>query len=133
MRQDYPKIRAAGAQLVVISPDPREDHRRYGEIVFGEELPWLFVSDPEWEIGRRYAALREEEHPHGGFWNRTLWIVDREGTIAQRAQPWEVSGGEVTQGMLDAYQLLFTWLGAAAGEYFEFCTVGTAERKALEQ
>ena len=34
---------------------------------------------------------------------------------------------------LDAHQLLFTWLGAEPGQYFQFCTVGTSERKALDE
>ncbi len=116
----------------MISPDSMEDHQRYGETVHGEPLPWLIVCDPTAETGARYGALREEEHEHGGFWNRTLWIVNRDGVITHRARPWEVSGSEATQGMLDAYQQLFTWLGAEAGQYFEFCGVGTPERKALD-
>lgn len=127
MRQDYPKIRRAGAELVIISPDSSEQSRRYGIEKFGQELPFLFVSDPGWEIARRYGWLREEEHPHGGFWSRSLWVLNREATITHRALPWNVStqNGQVTEEQLAAYQLLFSWIGAEPGDYVPFCPPGS--------
>ena len=72
MKQDYGKIVRAGAELLMISPDSREQHSQYGLTLFGDELPYLFVSDGDFEIARCYGLIRREEHPHGGFYDRSL-------------------------------------------------------------
>lgn len=130
LRHDYPKIRRAGAELVVLSPDSPEEHRRYALEQFGEELPWLFVSDPQWEIGRRYGVLREKEHPHGGFWNRSLWVLDRSGTITQRLLPWQVStqNGQATPQQIAEYGKLCAFIGAEPCEYQLACEGGETFR-----
>ena len=126
MRQDYSKIRRAGAELVILSPDSPERHRQYGLEQFGEELPFLFVSDPTWEIARRHGVLRTVEHPHGGFWNRSLWVLNHEGVITHKLSPWEVStpDGQTTEHQLAEYQKLFSFLGAEPGEYIALCATG---------
>lgn len=123
MRQDYPKIRRTGTELVVFSPDSAEEHRRYGLERFGEELPYLFSSDPAWEVALQYGVLRSKEHPHGGFWNRSLWILDRDGVITHKLSPWRVSpdNGLVSERQIAEYQRPFTLLGAEAGEYAAQC------------
>jgi peroxiredoxin len=123
LRQDYPKIRCAGAELVVISPDSPDQHRAYGLERFGEELPYLFVSDPTWAIGRRYGVLRPDEHPHGGFWNRSLWVVNRDGAITHRLCPWEVStqNGQIMERQQREYRRLFEFIGAEPGEFIGLC------------
>lgn len=128
MRRDYPKIQRAGAELVIFSPDSLGDHLRYGRERFDEELPWRFVSDPAWGVARRYGVLRDQGHPHGGFWNRSLWVLDRAGIIAHRLLPWEVSttNGQVTEGQIAEYGRLFTLIGAEPGEYQAACDVGAS-------
>jgi peroxiredoxin len=126
LRHDYPKIRKAGAELVILSPDTSEEHRRYGRERFGEELPWLFISDPRWEIGRRYGVLRSEEHPHGGFWSRSLWVLDRTATITARLLPWNVSTAgnrQVTAEQIAEYEKLCALVGAEPCEYQAACGV----------
>jgi peroxiredoxin len=83
LKQDYAKILKAGAELVMISPDSREQHRQYAVAQFGEELPYLFVSGSSFDIARRYGLLREKEHHHGGFYYRSLWVLNRDATITQ--------------------------------------------------
>ena len=59
LKQDYGKIREAGADLIMISPDSREQHRNYALALFGAELPYHFVSDANLAIARRYGLMRE--------------------------------------------------------------------------
>ena len=111
MKQDYPKIRRAGAELVAICPDSWEDHCRYGLEFFGEELPYLFAPDPGGEIARTYGLLHAEEHPHGGFYYRSLWLVDATGIIRHKTLPWD------PRTRVEDYQELFTLIGSEPGEW----------------
>jgi alkyl hydroperoxide reductase subunit AhpC len=115
LKQDYKKILKAGADLIMISPDSLEEHRQYALTLFREELPYLYVSDGNLEIGREYGLIREKEHPHGGFYYRSLWILDREAMIVHKSVPWEGnSGGE-------EYQRLFRLIDSEPGQWRATC------------
>ena len=88
LKQDYAKILRAGADLIMISPDSLEEHRKYALTLFGEELPYLYVSDRNLDIARRYGLIRKTEHPHGGFYYRSLWILNPEAVIIHKSVPW---------------------------------------------
>src|SRR4030095_2574258 len=109
LKQDYTKIIKAGANLVMISPYTPEQHRQYSSTLFGEELPYLFVSDEGLKIARCYGLLRQNEHPHGGYYYRSLWILDRHAVIRHKSVPWE-GNAEVEE-----YQKLFSLIGSAPG------------------
>ncbi|MGE5218894.1 MAG: redoxin domain-containing protein [Chloroflexota bacterium] len=115
LRQDYAKILKVGADLVMISPDSPEQHRRYALTLFGEELPYLYVSDGNLDIARRYSLIRNKEHPHGGFYYRSLWILNRDATIAYKSVPWEGNS------KIEEYQKLFELIGAEPGEWRATC------------
>jgi len=115
LKQDYAKILKAGADLVMISPDSLEEHCHYARTLFGAELPYLYVSDGDLDIARRYGLIREEEHPHGGFYYRSLWILDRDAVIIHKSVPWE-GNAEVEE-----YQKLFTYIDSEAGEWRATC------------
>ena len=119
LKQDYTKILKAGAELVMVSPDSFEQHRQYAHTLFAEELPYLFVSDRVLDIARRYG-LREEEHDHGGFYYRSLWILNSDATITHKSVPWEGNAD------VEEYQKLFTLIGSEPGEWRATCGVGEA-------
>jgi peroxiredoxin len=121
LRQDYPKLVQAGVELVVVSPDSIEAHRRYSLDRFGELLPWLFLSDPSGDIARRYGALRETEHHHGRFWNRSVWVIDQAGIITHGKRHWRVSTGDGLPMQIAEYGHVFEWLGTEPGEYLDLC------------
>src|SRR6266508_1944972 len=77
LKQDYAKILKAGVDLVMISPDSLDEHRKYALTLFREELPYLYVSDSNLDIARRYGLIRKEEHSHGGFYSLALDIEPR--------------------------------------------------------
>ena len=122
LKQDYAKILKAGADLVMISPDSLEEHRQYALALFGEELPYLYVSDGSLDIARRYGLIRKEEHPHGGFYYRSLWILNRDALITYKRVPWE-GNAEVEE-----YQKLFTLIGSEAGEWRATCGLSAPEK-----
>jgi peroxiredoxin len=125
LKQDYAKIVRAGAELVMISPDSREQHRQYALTLFGEELPYLFVSDGDFEIARCYGLIRQEEHPHGGFYDRSLWILDGDGVVTHKSLPWT---GNTS---IEEYQKLFSLIGSDPGEWRATCGIrfGTSHNK----
>ena len=109
LKQDYAKILKAGADLVMVSPDTLEQHRNYALALFGEELPYLFVSDADLAIARRYGLMRKEEHPHGGFYYRSLWLLNSDATIIHRDVPWEGNAS------VEEYQKLFKLIDSEPG------------------
>jgi len=100
---------------VLVSPDSLAAHRKYALDLFAEEFPFHFVSDTTLEIARGYSLLRQHEHPHGGFYYRSLWIIDRDGMIAYKSVPWD------TNRDVDAYQRLFTSIGSEPGQWIARC------------
>jgi peroxiredoxin len=122
LKQDYAKILRAGADLVMISPDSFEEHRKYALTLFREELPYLYVSDSTREIARRYGLIREEEHPHGGFYYRSLWILNRDARITYKSVPWEGNS------QVGEYQRLFKLIDSEPGEWRATCGLREPEK-----
>lgn len=122
LKQDYAKILKAGANLVMISPDPLEEHRRYALGLFGGDLPYLYVSDANLDIARRYGLIRKKEHPHGGFYFRSLWILSRDARIAYRSVPWEGNA------QVEEYQKLFKLIDSEPGVWRATCGLRPSEQ-----
>ena len=122
LKQDYAKILKAGADLVMISPDSLEEHRKNALALFGEELPYLYVSDSNLDIARRYGLIRKKEHPHGGFYYRSLWILSRDARIAYRSVPWDGNA------QVEEYQRLFKLIGSQPGEWRATCGLRGPEK-----
>ena len=118
LKQDYRKIVKAGAELVMISPDSLQEHRQYASTRFQHELPYLFVSDSDLDIARSYGLIRKEEHPHGGFYYRSLWILNSDGVIAYKSVPWQGNAS------VEEYQRLFQLIDAEPGEWTPTCGLG---------
>ena len=106
----------------MISPDALEAHRKYALTLFGEELPYRYVSDSNLDIARRYGLIRKEEHPHGGFYYRSLWILNRDAMITYKSIPWE-GNAEVEE-----YQKLFTLIDSEPGKWRFTCGLKEPEK-----
>ena len=122
LKQDYAKILKAGADLVMISPDTLDQHRQYALELLREELPYLYVSDSDLAIAWRYGLIREEEHPHGGFYYRSLWILNRDAMIIHKSVPWEGNA------QVEEYQKLFTLIDSEPGEWKPTCGLKAPEK-----
>ena len=95
----------------MISPDSLEAHRKYALTLLREELPYLYVSDSNLDIARRYGLIRKKEHPHGGFYYRSLWILNSDAMITHKSVPWEGNSS------VEKYQRLFKLIESEAGEW----------------
>jgi peroxiredoxin len=115
LKQDYVKILEVRADLIMISPDSFEEHRKYALTLLGEELPYLYVSDSNLDIARGYGLIRKEEHPHGGFYYRSLWVLNRESVITYKSLPWQANA------QVEEYERLFKIIGSEPGEWRVTC------------
>jgi len=79
LKEVYPLVREAGAQVVAISADDLGSHRRFAQEL---GLPFPLASDPHLEVARAYGVAQEEE----GRAQRALFLIDRDGTVIY-AQP----------------------------------------------
>jgi len=122
LKQDYANILKVRADLIMISPDALEEHRKYALTLFGEELPYLYVSDRNLDIARRYGLIRNEEHPHGGFYYRSLWILNREAVVTHKSVPWRANV------QVEEYQRLFKLIGSELGEWRATCGLRQTEK-----
>ena len=115
LKQDYAKILKVKADLIMISPDSLEAHRKYALTLFREELPYRYVSDSNLDIARRYGLLRKKEHPHGGFYYRSLWILNRDAIILHKSVPWDGNSS------VEEYQKLFKLIDSEPGVWRATC------------
>jgi peroxiredoxin len=122
LKQDYANILKARADLIMISPDSVQEHRKYAVTLFGEELPYLYVSDRNLDIARRYGLSRNEEHPHGGFYYRSLWLLNREAVVTYKSVPWRANVE------VEEYQKLFKLIGSAPGKWRATCGLSQTEK-----
>ncbi|HXE58349.1 MAG TPA: redoxin domain-containing protein [Gemmatimonadales bacterium] len=69
-----------GVVLLAVSADPADTLAAWAREA---EYPFLFLSDPDGEVGRRYGAWS----PKWRLDNRTLFVVAPGGRIAHRQAP----------------------------------------------
>ena len=72
-RDRYEDFRDAGAQVIGISNDSNESHRRFAR---RNRLPFLLLSDPDGAVRARYGAKTL-----GVFPGRTTFLIDKRGVV----------------------------------------------------
>jgi len=68
--------------LIAISTDPADTLAAWAR---DDQFPFLFASDTGAVVGKQYGAFIDR--PNGAVTNRTLFVVNPEGTIAYVAAP----------------------------------------------
>jgi peroxiredoxin len=81
-QEDKPQIAAKGVELVGISVDHCFAHKAFQEKL-GIDTPLLADFEPKGEVARAYGAYIEQT----GHANRSLVLVDEEGTVAWVHEP----------------------------------------------
>ena len=84
-RDQYARIFRGGRDIVLIaiSTDDADDLASWAK---DADFPFLFGSDPESVVGKKYGAWRSL--PGGGaIDNRTVFVIDAEGVIRYVAAP----------------------------------------------
>jgi peroxiredoxin Q/BCP len=73
-RDSYEAFREAGAEVIGISGDPVDSHRRFAERF---RLPFVMVSDVDGSVRRRYCVDRTL----GLLPGRVTYVIDRDGIV----------------------------------------------------
>ncbi len=84
-RDQYARVFRGGRDIVLIaiSTDDADDLASWAK---DADFPFLFGSDPESVVGKKYGAWRSL--PGGGaIDNRTVFVIDAEGVIRYVAAP----------------------------------------------
>jgi peroxiredoxin len=95
-----PQIAEKGVELVGISVDHSFAHKAFQDKL-GIDMPLLADFEPKGEVARAYGAYIEQT----GHANRSLVLVDEEGTIAwvhESPTPLEIPGANVIFDALEA-------------------------------
>ncbi len=83
-QDDYPNLKALGAQVVGISVDGLESHRRFVEKA---GVPFPLASDPDLAVTRLYGVAGED----GKRARRAVFVIGQDGVVLH-AQPWYQPG-----------------------------------------
>jgi peroxiredoxin Q/BCP len=73
-RDSYEAFREAGAEVIGISSDPADSHRRFADRF---RLPFILVSDTDGAVRSLYGVPRTL----GLFPGRVTYLIDREGIV----------------------------------------------------
>jgi peroxiredoxin Q/BCP len=84
LKDAYEALREAGVQVVGVSADSVESHRAFADKMGG--LPFPLASDAELAAARAYDAVSEDDARRS---RRALFVIDRDGTIAYAANPFQ--------------------------------------------
>jgi len=102
-RDAFDNIRAAGAEIIGISADSVESHRRFAE---KQHLPFTLLSDPQRAVANLYGVPLA----FGFMPSRVTFVIDR-GGIIRMAYPAQFSAS----GHMEKALTLIREQGAAAG------------------
>ena len=84
-RDSHEAFREAGAEVIGISSDSADSHRRFAERY---RLPFLLLSDADGSVRARYGVPRTL----GLFPGRVTYLIDRDGIVrhifSSQFQPW---------------------------------------------
>ena len=80
--KDYEKFRAAGIEIVGISPDSDESHEKFRDKM---GIPYPLVADTENEVSKKYGVYGLKNFMGREYMgvNRSTFIVDKSGKIAK--------------------------------------------------
>ena len=76
LRDEYQRIRELGAEVLGVSVDDTESHKRFTSKF---NLPFQLVADPNKEISQAYGVLNENSN----MAKRVTFIIDEQGNVAK--------------------------------------------------
>ena len=85
-RDSHEAFREAGAEVIGISADSAESHRRFAERF---RLPYMLLADTDGAVRPRYGVPRT----FGLFPGRVTYLIDRDGMVRHIFSPSSSPGG----------------------------------------
>ena len=78
--RDYKKFKSAGIEIVGISPDDEESHKKFGEKM---KVPFILLSDIDTEVAKKFGVWGKKQFMGREYMgvNRSTFLVDEKGKI----------------------------------------------------
>jgi peroxiredoxin Q/BCP len=78
--RDYKKFKNADIEIIGISPDDVESHKKFGEKM---EVPFILLADTETEIAKKFGVWGKKQFMGREYMgvNRTTFLINEEGKI----------------------------------------------------
>ncbi|MBI1828153.1 MAG: thioredoxin-dependent thiol peroxidase [Thaumarchaeota archaeon] len=78
--QDYKKFKNAGIEILGISPDDEESHKKFGEKM---KVPFILLSDTEKDVAKKFGVWGKKQFMGREYMgvNRSTFLVNEKGKI----------------------------------------------------
>jgi len=99
--RDYKKFKSAGIEIIGISPDDVESHKKFGKKM---EVPFILLADTETEIAKKFGVWGKKQFMGREYMgvNRTTFLVDEKGKIFMVFEKVKAAGH--AQEVLEAFK-----------------------------
>jgi len=99
--RDYKKFKSAGIEIIGISPDDVDSHKKFGEKM---EVPFILLADTEKEIAKKFGVWGKKQFMGREYMgvNRTTFLVDEKGKILKVFEKVKAAGH--AQEVLEAFK-----------------------------
>lgn len=99
--RDYKKFKSSGIEIIGISPDDVESHKKFGKKM---EVPFILLADTETEIAKRFGVWGKKQFMGREYMgiNRTTFLVDEKGKIFKVFEKVKAAGH--AQEVLEAFK-----------------------------
>jgi len=99
--RDYKKFKNAGVEIVGISPDDEESHKKFGEKM---KVPFILLSDTKTEVAKKFGVWGKKQFMGREYMgvNRSTFLVNEKGKIFKVFEKVKPSGH--AQEVLEAFK-----------------------------
>ena len=99
--RDYKKFKNAGVEIVGISPDDEQSHKKFGEKM---KVPFILLSDTKTEVAKKFGVWGKKQFMGREYMgvNRSTFLVNEKGKIFKVFEKVKPSGH--AQEVLEAFQ-----------------------------
>jgi peroxiredoxin Q/BCP len=99
--RDYKKFKSSGIEIIGISPDDVESHKKFGKKM---EVPFILLADTETEIAKKFGVWGKKQFMGREYMgiNRTTFLVDEKGKIFMVFEKVKAAGH--AQEVLEAFK-----------------------------
>jgi peroxiredoxin Q/BCP len=98
--RDYKKFKSAGIEIIGVSPDDVDSHKKFGEKM---EVPFILLADTEKDVAKKFGVWGKKQFMGREYMgvNRTTFLVDEKGKILKVFEKVKAAGH--AQEVLEAF------------------------------
>lgn len=99
--RDYKKFKNADIEIIGISPDDVDSHKKFGEKM---EVPFILLADTEKEVAKKFGVWGKKQFMGREYMgvNRTTFLIDEKGKILKVFEKVKAAGH--AQEVLEAFK-----------------------------